>query len=95
MDAVTVMTYRDTVQGENSLMAVAADMLLRGVTANRPVRLAVETQPLSDCPYCTFYEEGSQAMTAALSQVDLAAAQYASFAGIAVHHYDSWVALAL
>lgn len=90
VDAVTVMSYRDTAVGEGSILGVGVDMLRRGATAGRPVRLAVETGQLADCPYCTFYEEGQATLAAALAQVDLAASDYASFTGLAVHHYASW-----
>ncbi|MBG0831126.1 hypothetical protein HS041_25530 [Planomonospora sp. ID67723] len=93
VDAVTVMSYRDTASGPNSLMAVGADMLARATRAGRPVRLAAETAPLADCPYCTFHEEGGARMTAALAEVDVAARAYPAFAGIAVHHYPSWRAM--
>jgi hypothetical protein len=93
VDAVTVMSYRDTATGPNSMLDVGADMLARGSAAGKPVRLAAETQRLADCPYCTFYEEGQAQLTKTLSAVDTAARAYPAYAGIAVHHYDSWVAL--
>jgi hypothetical protein len=96
--AVTVMTYRDTATGPNSMMDVATDMLERGSLAGKPVRLAAETQPLADCTHCTFAEEGAGTgaggMAAVLSTVDGLAAGYPAFAGIAIHHYDSWRGLA-
>jgi hypothetical protein len=93
VDAVTVMSYRDTATGPNSMMDVATDMLGRGSAAGKPVRLAAETQQLADCPYCTFYEEGQAQLARTLTTVDTAARAYPGYAGIAVHHYDSWVAL--
>lgn len=93
VDAVTVMSYRDTATGPNSMVAVGTDMLARASAQFRPVRLAAETQRLPDCPHCTFYEEGGRYMTTTLRKVDTAVAGYRMFAGIAVHHYGSWVAL--
>jgi hypothetical protein len=92
-DAVTVMTYRDTATGANSMTAIGADMLNRGAAAGKPVRLAAETQHLPDCLHCTFYEEGKARMTSVLNTVDSIAQSYSSFNGIAVHHYGSWLAL--
>jgi hypothetical protein len=88
--AVTVMSYRDTVTGPNSIMDVSADMLTRTARRGVKARLAVETQPLPDCPYCTFAEEGRAALTTALPKVDRAAARYAGYSGVAIHHYASW-----
>jgi hypothetical protein len=94
VDAVTVMSYRDTVTGPNSVMAVGADLLLRGSAARKPVRLGVETQPLEECVYCTFAEEGAAALDDAFAGIEAAGSGYPTYAGIAVHHYDSWRRLA-
>jgi hypothetical protein len=50
--------------------------------------------PLADCAHCTFAEEGAASLSAALDAVDAVGAGYPAYAGIAVHHYDSWRALA-
>lgn len=86
---VTVMSYRSTVP---SLMDVARDMLTRA-RPGTSVRLAVETQQLADCPYCTFYGTRESALTSALGDIDRQAAGYATYAGIAVHQYQAWRAL--
>jgi len=94
VSAVTVMSYRDSVTGPNSVMAISADLLARAAVAGRPVRLAVETQPLADCPHCTFAEEGPVALAGALDLIEAAGMAQPAFAGTAVHHLDSWLALA-
>ncbi|GAA2525699.1 hypothetical protein GCM10010201_25500 [Pilimelia columellifera subsp. columellifera] len=93
VDGVTAMTYRDTASGPNSMTDVAADILDRGAAAGRPVRLAAETDRLPDCPYCTFHEEGLRAMDRTLAEVDAVVAGRPAYAGMAIHHYDSWRAL--
>ncbi|GAB3590962.1 hypothetical protein GCM10027446_07420 [Angustibacter peucedani] len=97
VDAVTVMSYRDTAAG---VLQVGADVLQRADDVQRrtgrvvPVHLATETNPLADCSYCTFAGKGLVALTAALDAVDVAAAAtYASYAGIAVHDVKGWTAL--
>jgi hypothetical protein len=90
VNAVTVMSYRDTAAGPNSMLAVSQDWLARGKAAGKRVRLAAETGPLSDCLHCTFHEEGTAAMILELAKVDAATRQTAAFAGIAVHHYGAW-----
>ncbi|WP_204069581.1 hypothetical protein [Planobispora siamensis] len=92
-DAVTVMSYRDTATGPGSIMEISADILRRGDSAGRPVRLGAETLALSDCPHCTFHGKSRQALDAALAQVDEAAAGHSSYAGVAVHDYHSWTAM--
>jgi hypothetical protein len=88
--AVTVMSYRDTAAGTNSMLAVSQDWLKRGAAAAKRVRLGAETDPLADCGYCTFAEEGSRRMIAVLSQVDDGARRSPAYAGVAVHRYGSW-----
>ncbi|WP_125811182.1 hypothetical protein [Actinoplanes sp. ATCC 53533] len=90
VDGVTVMSYRDTATGPNSMLAVSQDWLARGRTAGKRVRLAAETGPLPDCPHCTFHEEGADALTTELAKVDAATRLTAAFGGIAVHHYGAW-----
>lgn len=93
VNGVTVMSYRDTATGPNSLVAVSQDWLTRGRTAGKRVRLAAETGELADCLHCTFHEEGAAALRLELAKVDAATRQSAAFGGIAVHHYGAWRAL--
>lgn len=92
--AVTVMSYRDTGTGPDSLYEVSQDWLSHGAAAGKRVRLGAETGPVADCLKCTFAEEGATALGAALAQVDLATRTSPAFNGIAVHHYDAWRGLA-
>jgi hypothetical protein len=93
VDGITVMSYRNTATGGNSMLGVADDLLRRAGKAAKPARLGAETQALGDCPYCTFHGGTDSAMRATLSAVDSAAQRYAAFEGIAVHQYDTWMAL--
>jgi hypothetical protein len=88
--AVTVMSYRDTATGPNSVLAVSADWLRRGAVAGKRVRLGLETGPLADCTHCTFAEEGATRLGAAMAEVDAATRTSPAFAGIAVHRYGTW-----
>ncbi|BFU41770.1 hypothetical protein [Krasilnikovia sp. MM14-A1004] len=91
--AVTVMSYRDSGTGPNSIYDVSRDWLTRGAAAGKRVRLGAETRPLADCSYCTFVEEGATALGDALARVDGATRSAPAFNGIAVHDYDGWRAL--
>jgi hypothetical protein len=88
VDALTVMSYRDTATG---ILDVAADVLDRAGRAAVPVRLGVETQPLADCAHCSFGRRAE--MDAALREVDAAGRRFGAFEGVAVHQYDSWKVL--
>ena len=90
VSAVTVMSYRDTGTGPNSILEVSRDWLARGAATGKRVRLGAETGALADCSYCTFAEEGATALGTELAKVDAATRQAYGYAGIAVHHYGAW-----
>ncbi len=94
VDEVTVMSYRDTARGSNSLLAVSRDWRVRGERAGVPVRLAVETNPSTEGEHVTFAEEGERAMLRVLRAVDDRLRGTATYAGFAVHDLDGWQALA-
>jgi hypothetical protein len=93
VNAVTVMSYRDTATGPNSMLAISQDWLTRGVAAGKRVRLGAETSPLPDCSHCTFAEEGTTRLRQELAKVDAATRKTAAFGGIAVHRYGTWRSL--
>jgi hypothetical protein len=93
VSAVTVMSYRNTATGDNSMVGVADDLLRRAGALAKPVRLGAETQALGDCAYCSFHGTTADRLHRTLAAVDTAAQRYPAFAGIAVHQYDSWIAL--
>lgn len=93
VDAATVMSYRNTATGPNSITDIGSDMLARGAAVGVPVRLAAETNPLSDCPTCTFAGSSSATLDAALAVVDQTEAASSAYAGMAIEDYDGWRAL--
>jgi hypothetical protein len=93
VDGVTVMSYRDTATGANSMVEVSRDLLARAGKAAKPARLAAETQPLPDCSYCSFHGDTQQVLAKSLTDADGAARRFSAFAGIAVHQYSTWSAL--
>lgn len=94
VDGVTVMSYRDTAFGNNSMWEIAQDWLTRADRAGKPVWLAAETNAVHGCPSCTFYEDGQTDMAAVLGQVDEAAsAGFPTYQGFAIEDLDGWQAL--
>lgn len=91
--AVTVMSYRDTATGANSMVGVSRDWLGRGAAAGKRVRLGAETDPLPECAYCTFAQEGSTRMTQVLAAVDAATRTDGAYGGVAIHRYGAWRSL--
>jgi hypothetical protein len=96
VDGVTVMTYRDTAEGSNGMLAIAEDWLTRATAADKPVWLAAETNPYPVCVYCTFYEEGQAQMASVLADVDTterSGGRYPTYQGISIEDLDGWLAL--
>lgn len=93
VDAVTVMSYRNTATGSNSILDVGIDMLQRAQAANKPVRLAAETNPVSGCNYCSFAGMSASALQTALDDVEAVGAGYTTFDGMSVEDYAGWSAL--
>jgi hypothetical protein len=91
--AVTVMSYRDTGTGPNSMLTISQDWLARGAVAGKRVRLGAETNPLPECTHCTFAEEGAARLQQELAKVDAATRRTPAFAGVAVHRYSTWRSL--
>jgi hypothetical protein len=93
VDGLTVMSYRDTATGTNSMLDVSRDLLTRAGQAGLPVRLAAETEPLADCRTCSFAGVTQATLGDRLTAAGQAAQRYPAFAGIAVHQFSSWSAL--
>ncbi|QBR91632.1 hypothetical protein [Nocardioides euryhalodurans] len=95
-DAVTVMSYRDTATGPDSITGVAATALATARRLGVRIRLAVETRDLGDGPVAdkqTFFGESRRLLERTLREVDTATAGHPTYAGISVHDHHGWVAL--
>jgi len=96
VDAVTVLSYRNTVTGADSITDVAASALRSAASVGIPCRLAVETQYLGPDDVSrkqTFHGLGKNALDAALSELDRLHVDNPTYAGMAVHDYRNWRAL--
>ncbi|WP_104105154.1 hypothetical protein [Nocardioides sp. 616] len=100
VDAVTVMSYRDTATGPDSITGLGGTALAAATRAGKPARLAVETNDLGATPVDakqTFHGERRARLVNVLAQVDAAVAANAayapSYAGIAVHDRRGWAAM--
>ena len=96
VDAVTVMSYRDTATGPDSITGISGTALATAARLGRPVRLAVETRWLGDDPVSakqTFFGATQRQLDRAMSDVDAVVAGHPTYAGIAVHDHRGWSAL--
>lgn len=97
-DYIAIMDYRDTADGGAGIIAQAQHEIDYANAIGKPnsVVIGVESKDLSgggDPETVTFWEEGRLAMEAELDKVYAAFGSNASFAGVAMHHFDSLVSL--
>jgi len=95
-DAVTVMSYRDTATGPDSITGISGAALATAARLGRPVRLAVETRWLGDDPVSrkqTFHGTTQRQLDRVLDHVDAAVAGHPTYAGISVHDHAGWSAM--
>ncbi|GAB3667792.1 hypothetical protein GCM10027596_37330 [Nocardioides korecus] len=96
VDALTVMSYRTSATGPDSITGVGARALATGAAHGIPVRLAVEThdlRPDPDWAKQTFYGQRRSTMAAVMAAVDRASAGAPAYRGIAVEDHAGWVAM--
>ena len=96
VDALTVMSYRTTATGPDSITAVGARALATGAAHGIPVRLAVETHDLRPDPDWrkqTFFGQRRSAVAVVMAAVDRASAGSPAYRGIAIEDHAGWVAL--
>lgn len=88
-DGVLVMDYRDTAADQLALVQGELDYAR---AAGKKIVVASETS-CGVAPEITFCEEGKTALAAAQAQVGQALGGDAAFGGVAVHHWQAFVAL--
>ncbi|WP_179218700.1 hypothetical protein [Saccharibacillus sp. O23] len=86
-DSVTIMAYRDSA---DRIADVAKNELAEAAKAGKTLRIGVETNPSSETPQVTFYEEGSSYLNAQLDALRGKLGANAAFGGFAVHDYEGW-----
>lgn len=92
-DHVTIMSYRDRVEGPNSISSLVTEEMAWADELGKKIVLAVETKESSEGAYLSFYEEGKTYMDQMLSRLTELMSPRPSFAGVAIHSYEHWTAL--
>lgn len=96
LPAVTVLAYRRSVTGPDSITALAAPTLAAARARGRRCRVGVETRDLGPDPGArrqTFFGRPRRELDAALRTADTLLGGWSGWAGTAVHDYPGWVAL--
>jgi len=97
VSAVTLMAYRDTAAGADGTLAIAAAGLDSAAVLGKPVRIGQETTCLGLDPTevkQTFHGQTLTRMNDQLAQVDSGAGAYVTYAGVAIHDFTAYAAMA-
>ncbi|OWA33269.1 hypothetical protein B9G55_21540 [Saccharibacillus sp. O16] len=86
-DRVTIMAYRDSAM---QIADVSRNELAEAAKLGKTLQIAVETNPSSETPQITFYEEGASVLNHQLAALRTMVGDHPGFAGIAVHDYEGW-----
>ncbi|MEU4363613.1 hypothetical protein [Promicromonospora sp. NPDC023987] len=97
-DYISIMDYRDTADGSAGIIAQAAHEIeyANSIGKEQSVVIGVETKDLSgggDPETVTFWEEGRTVLEAELDKVYGVFEDEPSFGGVAMHHFDTLLAL--
>lgn len=91
-DYSALMSYRDTANSSNGIIPVSENEI---DYADKPkIIVGIETAD-SGSDKTTFYQEGFVVAENALKEVDDHFETHEGYRGVAVHHYDSWLDMAL
>ncbi|MFJ5624630.1 IS66 family insertion sequence element accessory protein TnpB [Peribacillus loiseleuriae] len=94
VECITIMAYRDTGAGTDGIIGISAAEMKLFHKYNVKGTIAVETGRLTeDYKFVTFYEEGKDHL---YEQLNLVYEHYnaePALYGIAIHHYNSWLAM--
>ncbi|WP_160848696.1 hypothetical protein [Pontibacillus yanchengensis] len=88
-DGITVLAYRNFVEGKNGIIPLIEHETEYANKLNTKVEVGVETKDMNPA-YLTFYELGQQQMNDVLGKVANHYGDASSFNGFAVHEYNSW-----
>ncbi|MED4909471.1 hypothetical protein P9761_14885 [Brevibacillus centrosporus] len=92
-DHVAIMSYRDRVDGPNSIASLVVQELGYADALGKKIMLGVETKESSEGNFVSFYEEGAAYLNQEITKLPILMAEHASYGGIAVHSYEYWKTL--
>ncbi|MGV9304322.1 Ig-like domain-containing protein [Nonomuraea sp. NPDC003727] len=94
-DYIAIMDYRDQADGSPGIIAQAEGEIAYAERIGKPLSVVIGVETLDiatsgDPHTITFREQGRDAMEAELAKVYGAFSDSPAFAGVALHHYDSY-----
>lgn len=90
LDHVTLMAYRDKVEGPNGVADIVS-RLLQGASHHREkVVVGLNLLPSKEGDATTFHEEGMEALDDQLDILQEVMEEFPPYAGYAIHDYENW-----
>jgi len=96
VDAVTILAYRNTADGDDGTIALARTEVIRAAHLGRTSRIGQETNPLGSDPQSrkqTFHGWSLAAMDRQLAAVEAAFDDIGTMAGVAIHDATGYAAI--
>lgn len=90
LDTVTVMDYRNFAEGPNGSIELARNEIEYADKTGKRIYIGQETKPDVYPPYITFGILDEKTMEMEIKKILDAYLSHPSFAGIAIHHYESY-----
>ncbi|MFQ3544057.1 hypothetical protein Q7A53_08215 [Halobacillus rhizosphaerae] len=90
LDSITIMAYRDNIQGRNGIKSIATPLVEQAANQQKSVIVAVNLMKMSDEKHTTFYNQSPAQMKGQLVELRKEFHGHPGFGGIAIHDYSHW-----
>jgi hypothetical protein len=90
-DSVTIMAYRNKLDGDNGILKLTKDEINYANKQEKEVVIAIETKPLEETHLS--FAGNLKGLNEAIAEIKTSYKRSDSFKGIAVHDYNYWKAL--
>ncbi len=91
LDYVAIMSYRDSACGPNGSISISEPFINLGNELGKRVYVGQETQPGLFPPFLTLYGKSARQIRKEFEKIDSRFEKEPSYAGIAIHHYRSYL----
>ncbi|MBM6616447.1 hypothetical protein [Bacillus suaedaesalsae] len=86
-DGVNLMSYRNTVEGENSITDISNTEMTYAKQVGGRIGIAIDLLP-SDIGYTTFYDTNNEELEKSISELQDYYRDNSSYNGVAIHDFD-------
>ncbi|USG66901.1 hypothetical protein NDK47_06280 [Brevibacillus ruminantium] len=90
LDHVTLMAYRDHVEGRNGVLDISSHILAEAGHSRQKVVIGLNVLESREGGRTTFYEEDTGHLQQQLDILERRMKKYPAYAGFAIHDYEHW-----